>query len=499
MGILLMTIRLTMSLLMDGIAYNVAKTVININILKQIEDDLEIDEKISILFMIFDYASGFNNIFELFKINTKNAYIIVDYVKNNPENWEEKVLEALCILNNRQVLKKLGISFSVLDLQYVPKLTSYSKSINVIAKCLYKLCESLNESEQKLLLNYVKSEIHNYEPLLDNVDYLELHMLYWIQIGYITISKDKMHNMKKLLKHLKKFEDGHIKIICMEMEKFENGLHVVDNCKTFGTNNENYLQSTPSEESSFIKRHYRKKIQLINSGLCIIINQMYFMKEYETRFGTRADCINLSETFKTFGFRVEIFQNLKKNEILEKIKNISKDYGIKYDCLFLCILSHGYKGGIIASDEEEVSLETIERALCCLELKDVIKIVIIQACQGKICGTVSNSLTTDGLYDSFTPTEDIRQFANFFMFMSTIQGFLSIRHQKQGSWFIQEVCRIFKTYGNQLSFYDCVREIMKSIREKKGTIDGNQIAQLTEIRLDRLESDFQLKQIDSAV
>lgn len=285
----------------------------------------------------------------------------------------------------------------------------------------------------------------------------------------------------------------------MEMEKFENGLHVVDNCKTFGTNNENYLQSTPSEESSFIKRHYRKKIQLINSGLCIIINQMYFMKEYETRFGTRADCINLSETFKTFGFRVEIFQNLKKNEILEKIKNISKDYGIKYDCLFLCILSHGYKGGIIASDEEEVSLETIERALCCLELKDVIKIVIIQACQGKICGTVSNSLTTDGLYDSFTPTEDIRQFANFFMFMSTIQGFLSIRHQKQGSWFIQEVCRIFKTYGNQLSFYDCVREIMKSIREKKGTIDGNQIAQLTEIRLDRLESDFQLKQIDSAV
>ncbi|KAG5321606.1 CASP8 protein, partial [Acromyrmex heyeri] len=182
------TIRLTMSLLMDGIAYSIAKTVININNLKLIEDDLDIDEKISVLFMILDYANGFN-IFELFKLKTENAYIIVDYVKNNPENWEEKVLEALCILNNRQVLKKLGISFNALDLQYVPKLISYSKSINVIAKCLYKLCESLNESEQKILLSYVKSEIHNYDPLLDNVDYLELHMLYWIQIGYITISK----------------------------------------------------------------------------------------------------------------------------------------------------------------------------------------------------------------------------------------------------------------------------------------------------------------------
>jgi len=41
-------------------------------------------------------------------------------------------------------------------------------------------------------------------------------------------------------------------------------------------------------------------------------------------------------------------------------------------------------------------------------------------------------LTTDGLYDFLTPVEDIRQFANFFMFISTIQGFLSIRHKEQG-------------------------------------------------------------------
>jgi len=87
-----------------------------------------------------------------------------------------------------------------------------------------------------------------------------------------------MHNMKKLLKHLKGFEDGDIKIICMELEKFENSLHVVDNHQTFVTNVENYLQST-SEESLTEGHHYRKRIQSINSGLCIIINQMYFTKE----------------------------------------------------------------------------------------------------------------------------------------------------------------------------------------------------------------------------
>ncbi|XP_036141422.1 caspase-8 isoform X2 [Monomorium pharaonis] len=441
-----------MSLSLDAIACSVAETVINTNILKKIEDDLEIDEKISILFLIIDnYANGFNDIFKLLQTKTENAYIITDYVRHHPENWKEKILEAICILNNREVIRKLKLSFSDLNLKYVPNVRSYSRNLNIVAKCLYRLCESLNNVEQKLLLNCVKSENCNYEQKLDNKDYLELHMLYWIQINYITISKDETCNMKNLLKHLQTLKNGYLRIICMDLEKFENSLHVVDNRRTCGTNNENYLQSTLPEELSHIERHYYGK-KIINSGLCIIINQMNFRKEYETRHGTKADSNHLSETFKTFGFKTEIHQDLKKSKMLEKIRNISKDYGNKYDCLFLCILSHGYKGSI-----------------------------------------GNNFLTTDDLSDSFAPVEDIRQFANFFMFMSTIQGFLSIRHKEEGSWFIQEVCKIFKTCGNELTFHDCVRKIMKSVRERKGTIDGNQIAQLSEIRQDRLESDFQLK------
>lgn len=43
-------------------------------------------------------------------------------------------------------------------------------------------------------------------------------------------------------------------------------------------------------------------------------------------------------------------------------------------------------GSVISADEKEVSLEAIEKAVCCIELKDVIKIVIIQACQGNTVG-----------------------------------------------------------------------------------------------------------------
>ncbi|KAL6256107.1 hypothetical protein P5V15_012231 [Pogonomyrmex californicus] len=378
-----------MSLSLDANVYTIAKTVINVNVLRQIENDLDIDEKISVLFLIIDnYADGFNDIFKLFQEQkTKKAYIIIDYIRNHPENWEDKILEALCILNNREVIRKLGISFSDLDLQYIPQMRLSSRNINVITKCLYRLCESLNENEQQWLLNLVKCEICNYDPLLDNVHYLELHMLYWMQIGYITISKSKIQNTSKLLRHLEECEDSSLKIICMDLEKFNNCLHVVDNYRIFGTSDRNYQQSIPFEESSLTGNHcYKKRIQSINNGLCIIINQMYFEKEYETRFGTSKDCINLTETFKTFGFKVDLLQNLKKSDMLEKMKNISKDYGTKYECLFLCILSHGYKGGVITSDEKEISLETIEKTICCVELKDVMKIIVIQACQGKTRG-----------------------------------------------------------------------------------------------------------------
>ncbi|XP_029667598.1 caspase-8-like isoform X2 [Formica exsecta] len=485
-----------MSLSLDAIAHNTAKTVINLNILRQIEKDLDIDEKISVLFLIIeDYANVFRDIFDLFqKAKTENSYIIIDYVKKYPENWEDKILEALCILNNREVTRKLRISFNDLDLQYVPKIRSYSKNINIVAKCLYRLCESFNESEQKLLLSYIKSDNSNYESLLDDIDYLELHMLYWMQIKYITISKDEKHNMEKLLKHLKKFEN--LKIISIDLEKFENRLHVVDTHGNFGINDKNYLHPIFLEGSFLAEKNNKKKIQPINNGLCIIINQIYFGKEYETRFGSSTDCNNLSETFQAFGFKIEIFENLKRKEMLEKIKNISKDHDNKYDCLFLCILSHGYRGGVISSDEKEVSLEEIEKAVCCMELKDVIKIVIIQACQGKTRGSINNCLTIDGLSDSpALVSEDVRQFRKFLIFMSTIQGFVSVRHKDQGSWFIQEVCKILKIYGNQLPFIECVRKIMTSMQERNGKIEGTQVVQLPEIRNDRLDSDFQLKSI----
>lgn len=86
---------------------------------------------------------------------------------------------------------------------------------------------------------------------------------------------DKKSKIKNLLKHFsKEFEDS--KIICLDLKKFENSLNVVDTHGSFETNDKN-LQLMSLEEQSLTEGHCEKK--LINNGLCVIINQMYFEKE----------------------------------------------------------------------------------------------------------------------------------------------------------------------------------------------------------------------------
>lgn len=54
-------------------------------------------------------------------------------------------------------------------------------------------------------------------------------------------------------------------------------------------------------------------------------------------------------------------------------------------------------------------------------------------------GNKNNCLTTDGLFDPSPESIDVRQFTNFFMFMSTIQGYVSMRHPSHGKYIIYNI------------------------------------------------------------
>ena len=471
---------------------NVAEEKLSKLILRRIEDDLDIDEKISILFLMTDnYTHGFKQTFDLLQQHKEHdTYILTEFIDGHPRNWKSKLLEALCIIQNRQIIRKLGIPFNDLESLYFPKNRSCSRNLNVVAKCLYFLCEALTEDKTKLLLGYVKSDLTEYETNLEDTDYFELHVLYWMQRKYISINSDGKGRLRNLLKHLKGFDE--LEPIYEDLRKHECRQNVLD-VQNKGSLRMSQLQTFSITGGIPIMPHAEgEHVKRLKKGLCIIISQKYFIgQKFETRYGTVADCVKLSETFKGIGFAVKVFENLKKDEMLEKLESIPRDFGADYECIFICILSHGCKGGIIASDEEQVSIEIIEHKICQEELKDVIKVVIIQACQGEITGQVQDVLATDG--PSNGNASNILAYQNFCIFMSTMQGFVSVRHKAEGSWFIQEFCNVLRNGGSKMTFMHATRKTIKSVTEKRGQLNGmNSIAQLPELRSCRLLTDFQL-------
>lgn len=472
---------------------NIAKGAINKLVLQKLENDLDIQEKISILFLMSkDYTVAFDEIFPLYKKSLKADFnILVEFIDKHPENWECTLLEALCTIKNREVVRKLGLCYDELVILYGVRTRLCTKNFYPTIKCLYAMCEELTETEIKHLLELAKSDLPQYAQELSTIDILELHILYWMKISYISVGSGAV-NLKNLLKHLKQFLN--LDLIYTDLKKCEDRQNVLD------ANNLSSLNTCiPQNFSSSVDKRIALNsktttLRKIKKGLCIIISEVFFSgKKYETRFGTTSDCEKLIEAFKGFDFYVpDIFENLTKEELLNLLESIPIQYGTSYDCIFVCILSHGCRGVIITSDEEEVSIEAIEHAICCTALTDVIKIVIVQACQGKLTGQMSAE-TTDGPNDS--SVANIASYRNFCLFMSTIQGFVSVRHKVQGSWFIQELCNVLQSGDSELTFFQLVSKVLQSVEQKRGKLDSTDaVAQLPELRTCRLLTDFQFPQ-----
>lgn len=59
------------------------------------------------------------------------------------------------------------------------------------------------------------------------------------------------------------------------------------------------------------------------------------------RKGSKTDVQKLKETFENFGFEIVVEENLTAIEIVEKLKSVGNYTKQDYDCIILCILSHG--------------------------------------------------------------------------------------------------------------------------------------------------------------
>ena len=165
---------------------NLAKDKIKIKVLPEVERDLDMSEKISLAFLMSSLEcldQSYDKITELLERNKDG--MLLEWIETSPQkDWEEKLLEALFIIKNREVIKKLGFTNEEQDLfkkRYQIEEKRISPNLNRVIKTLYYLCEDLSDEKTASLMS--KFQTHEFQR-----KELELFLLFLIKKKFICVS-----------------------------------------------------------------------------------------------------------------------------------------------------------------------------------------------------------------------------------------------------------------------------------------------------------------------
>ncbi|XP_039613728.1 caspase-8-like [Polypterus senegalus] len=212
-------------------------------------------------------------------------------------------------------------------------------------------------------------------------------------------------------------------------------------------------------------------------GLCVIINNKDFSqarkdpsKMLKDRKGSDVDADYLSRVFKNLYFEVIQLNDLTARQISDNMAKFgATNHGGK-DCFVCCILSHGLKGAIEATDGQKVAIQEITSYFTsrkCPSLAGKPKVFFIQACQGQKFQK-SIPIQADGptseeeeeqeeekeeevaaqqpesdmeVDASSVPMDVIPDDSDFLLGMATVEDYLSYRSVSRGSFYIQALCK----------------------------------------------------------
>lgn len=150
-------------------------------------------------------------------------------------------------------------------------------------------------------------------------------------------------------------------------------------------------------------------------------------------------------------FMVEVRDDLLASDIRKVIKEFAEKDHTKMGAFVCCVLSHGEKGAVLGTDGKPVEIRELTLPFAeCRTLATKPKLFFIQACQGNegqngiwtADGQVND--TEEGTLEEDAHIPALRKIpfeADFLIGMATVEQYQSFRHIKDGSIYIQELCR----------------------------------------------------------
>lgn len=220
------------------------------------------------------------------------------------------------------------------------------------------------------------------------------------------------------------------------------------------------VEEDDEDERNVIDFTYAYDMSKFPRGKLVIvnINKIYFESVTFERVGTERDCQDLCELFLSFGFEVNVLEDVKQDELISYMTHLSKQSFMHTNALFIAFLTHGHEKFIFAADGK-VEIKSITSLFRGSNIAGKPKVFLIQACQGSEHMEQINPtslLEVDGTMELVNKME-LPVEADFLYAYSTVPGFSSWR-SKSGSWFIQIICDVFRKHGRSM---DVVRMLTK--------------------------------------
>ncbi|XP_076601082.1 caspase-8 [Chaetodon auriga] len=192
-------------------------------------------------------------------------------------------------------------------------------------------------------------------------------------------------------------------------------------------------------------------------GLCMIINNEEFQgTELRNRAGTQQDEDALGLVFSQLGFVVKVKKNLTADAMRHELKTLGSRNFLDDDALVVCVLSHGEKGCVFGTDEQEVSLQELTQPFTsgrAPTLAGKPKLFFIQACQGSgyqrgsvPCPPKPRQKEEEDRESRLEEDagrvhgETVPWHADFLLGMATVPECKSFRNTSTGSIYIQQLC-----------------------------------------------------------
>ncbi|XP_040274658.1 caspase-3-like [Bufo bufo] len=241
------------------------------------------------------------------------------------------------------------------------------------------------------------------------------------------------------------------------MADTQNGAHTDDHTDAgpyISSKSVNLKGGAVIEQASKFSHRFTYKMDYPEMGLCVIINNKNFHPSTRMgmRNGTDLDANRLYNTFKSLGYKVDVYNDQKCADIYGRLKKVSEDDHSKRSSFVCALLSHGEDGKLYGVDDclPIKSLTNLFRGDRCKSLVGKPKLFFIQACRGTDLDPGIETVESDSGSAPSEETYRIPVEADFLYAYSTVPGYYSWRNTVNGSWFIQSLCEMLKLHGKQL-------------------------------------------------